>query len=243
MDDANLLKDSVLSSIECAARSAKSSDHIVILIFSRGDSDKEHLGRVECGAEGTETLWLTREEVEGKQKLIKHWALFAASAREQESQDFALPAPGSHAMNQQLNSMAILNNYDWQSGFEEENDDSTIIVDFSQLDAMIDHWMTSTRPGFLTTSARQSLLRNIQQYRKGRTSSPRNRTLFRFFKARAAADHLAQELADAASMLQWLLISWAQSGKDAEVLHKIIRDANPWSSDRDIHYNHFSASK
>ncbi|KAF9061079.1 hypothetical protein BDP27DRAFT_1490036 [Rhodocollybia butyracea] len=185
-----------------------------------------------------------------------------------------------------------LNNYDWQSGFEEENHDPTIAVDFAQLDAMINHWMTSTRLVFLTTSARQSLLRNIQQYREGRTSSPRNRTLFRFFKARAAADRLAQEFADAAGIAllgtsctnfketdvleekygllvdfysfswgllapwddiiidkmshpyrkaaQWLLLSWAQSGKDAEVLHKIIRDANGWSSTRDIHRNHFA---
>jgi hypothetical protein len=53
---------------------------------------------------------------------------------------------------------------------------------------------------FLITSVRQSLLRNIEQYRKGWTSFPRNRTLSRFFKARAAADQLVQEIADAAGI-------------------------------------------
>jgi hypothetical protein len=184
--------------------------------------------------------------------------------------------------------------YDWQLALEEKNDDPTIEVDFVQLDAMIDHWMTCTRPVFLTGS-KQSLLRNIEEYRKGRTSSARNRTLFRFFKARAAVDQLAQELADAAGIALprtsctnfrdtsdgtvsgdlhglyfhsfrwgllaprddviidrrrhvyhkpalWLLVSWAESGKDEEVLHKIIKDANGWSSDRDIYFDYSTSA-
>ncbi|KAF9023177.1 hypothetical protein BDP27DRAFT_1438597 [Rhodocollybia butyracea] len=298
-DNAKLLKGLVLGNIGSAACSAKTSDHIVILIFSRGGSDKEHLAEWSAGLREQRLSGSLEKKLKA---LLVSTACYTHTWESKNSKALRCLAPAYRCdtLNEQPrhestteanNDFSDYNNRNWQRELEEENDDPTIAADFAKLDAMIDHWMTSTRPVLLGTAARQSLLRNVRQYREGRTSSPRNRALFRFFQARAAADYLAQELADAADIAlpgtscanfrekdgmekqrglhfysfswgllaprddividrlrhpyrraaQWLLVSWAKSGKDAEVLHRIIRDANAWSSAIDIHLNYFTS--
>ncbi|KAJ6588913.1 hypothetical protein B0H19DRAFT_224078 [Mycena capillaripes] len=59
------LKSSFMFSIQKQAISAKATDHIVILLFSHGDEDQDHCGRIECGAKRDgRSQWLERTDVE-----------------------------------------------------------------------------------------------------------------------------------------------------------------------------------
>jgi hypothetical protein len=76
---------------------------------------------------------------------------------------------------------------------EEKPQDSPF--DSLELEQMVEHWHSRTRPQELTTSARMRLGRLVRGFKIGQSTADESRALHRYFKARSVADHLADELA------------------------------------------------
>jgi hypothetical protein len=102
------LKANFLFSLQKQAAEAKAKDHLVILLFSHGDKDQDHCGKIECGAKRDgRSQWLERTNIEkalgstqarvsvittacfAAHWVSPHWALFAAA------QTLGIPASGS----------------------------------------------------------------------------------------------------------------------------------------------------
>jgi hypothetical protein len=73
-------------------------------------------------------------------------------------------------------------------------------VDLVELERLLDHWETKTRPFNLYIAARGSLFRAVRRHRTGTASPDETQRLFRQFKRRAAADALAQRVAEEAGI-------------------------------------------
>ncbi|KAJ6588912.1 hypothetical protein B0H19DRAFT_224113 [Mycena capillaripes] len=73
-------------------------------------------------------------------------------------------------------------------------------VDLAKLERLLDHWETKTRPFNLRIAARHSLFSAVRRHRTGTASPNESQRLFRQFKRRAAADTLAQKLAEEAGI-------------------------------------------
>jgi hypothetical protein len=68
--------------------------------------------------------------------------------------------------------------------------------DSLELEQLVEHWHSKTRPRELTTSARMYLGILVGRFQIGQSTADESQALYRYFKARSVADHLADQLAE-----------------------------------------------